>query len=306
MCPDAEHPERGSFVRDQFAALQRRPGVEVELYEHLPGPRALAGATLALRRRYRHRRFDVVHAHFGLSAYSALAVRARVRALTVHGTDLVHPRTALLTRTALRWIDLPAAPSRELAELLPDPGRVAILPCGVDLERFRPSPRGPARARIGLDPSRPCLLFPADPARAEKRFDRVRALAGALAQRPEILHLGGVPTARVPDFVNAANVVLVTSEREGFGLAVLEALACDVPVLATPVGVHREALAGLPGALCAPFAVDRWAELAGACLAAEDPRISGRARAAQWSSERMAEAVALAWQEQLGKAGARR
>ena len=42
--------------------------------------------------------------------------------------------------------------------------------------------------------------------------------------------------------MNAANAVLVPSEREGFGLAVLEALACDVPVLATPVGIHREAL----------------------------------------------------------------
>ena len=45
-----------------------------------------------------------------------------------------------------------------------------------------------------------------------------------------------------------ADAVLVTSEREGFGLAALEALACDVPVLATPVGVAPEALAGVAGA----------------------------------------------------------
>jgi teichuronic acid biosynthesis glycosyltransferase TuaC len=299
MRPDARHPERGSFVRDQFAALQALADVEVELYEFPPGPRALAAATLSLRGRYRGRSFDVVHAHFGLSAYCAPAVKARVRALTVHGTDLTHPRSALLTRAAAHWIDLLAAPSRELAKLLPDPDRVAILPCGVDMQRFKPARRAQARARIGVDPAQPCLLFPADPARPEKRFDRVRALAQTLTGDHRLLHLGGVAPARVPDYVNAANVVLITSEREGFGLAALEALACEVPVLATPVGIHREALAGLEGTLCAPFARERWSALVEAHLAAPEPRIAGRARAAQWSSERMAEAVAAAWKAAL-------
>ena len=112
----------------------------------------------------------------------------------------------------------------------------AVLPCGVDVQRFRPIPRPtPARA-LGLDPERPCLLFPADPARPEKRHDRARQVAGDVA----LLSLGTVAPADVPLWVNAANAVLVPSEREGFGLAVLEALACDVPVLATPVGIHPE------------------------------------------------------------------
>ena len=41
----------------------------------------------------------------------------------------------------------------------------------------------------------------------------------------------------MPDWINAANAVLVTSENEGFGLVAVEALACDVAVLSTPVGV---------------------------------------------------------------------
>ena len=62
----------------------------------------------------------------------------------------------------------------------------------------------------------------------------------------------------MPLWVNAANAVLVPSEREGFGLAVLEALACDVPVLATPVGIAPDALAGVDGAYCGPFELDAW------------------------------------------------
>ncbi len=62
----------------------------------------------------------------------------------------------------------------------------------------------------------------------------------------------------MPLWINAANAVLVTSDYEGFGLAAIEALACDVPVLSTPVGIAPYALGGLRGALCAPFELERW------------------------------------------------
>ncbi len=313
MLPDAAHPERGRFVRDQVAALRRLEGLEVELYEFPPGPRALARAALELRRRHGgvstfSRRpsappLDVVHAHFGLTAWPALAVPACVRALTVHGTDVSHPRTRLATAAVLPLIDLLAAVSDTLAEELP--GRAArrarVLPCGVDVERFRALPRSQARTELGLDPQRPYLLFPADPSRAEKRHDRAAALA--LECGVELLALGAVDPEDVPVWVNAANAVLVPSEREGFGLAVLEALACDVPVLATPVGVHVEALAGVDGTLCAPFELERWHDALQPHLLASDPRVAGRASAERYSAVAMAERVCDAWRETLKQSG---
>ncbi len=324
MLPDADRPERGRFVRDQARALRRLADVEVELYEFPPGAPALLRAARELQGRHRGERLDVVHAHFGLAAWPALAVRARVRALTVHGTDVHHPRTRQATRAVLPLMDLVAAASAELATDIPGArarGRAQVLPCGVDLERFRPLPRAQARAELGLDPDGPHLLFPADPARAGKRFDRAQALAteasppgGALlpqdASPPggtsprgdaslRLLTLGGVDPERVPLWINAANAVVVPSEREGFGLAVLEALACDVPVLATPVGVHAEVLQGLQGTLCAPFDLPRWGEALAPLLQARDPRVAGRARAEPFSAERMAERVAAAWRALL-------
>ena len=362
MLPDATHPERGRFVRDQVDALRRLDGLDVELYEFSPGARALARAALDLRRRFgsrsptggaggsrqgRYRRLDVVHAHFGLTAWPALAVPARVRALTVHGTDLHHPRTRLATRAVLPLIDLLAAASGPLAQELPtarrhrrrpsppgcvprssgagkaerappptgapDPedcvpddslaarGRVQVLPCGVDLERFRPLPRAEARAELGLRPGGPYLLFPADPSRSEKRYELAHALA--LAVDAELLTLGAVDPLRVPLWVNAANAVLVPSEREGFGLAVLEALACDVPVLATPVGIHPSALQEVDGTLCAAFELGRWRAALEPHLRALDPRVDGRPSAARFSAQKMAERVAAAWRAALNRSG---
>jgi glycosyltransferase involved in cell wall biosynthesis len=110
-----------------------------------------------------------------------------------------------------------------------------------------------------------------------------------------LLTLGNVDPREVPLWVNAANAVLVPSEREGFGLAVLEALACDVPVLATPVGIAPEVLTGVRGTHCGPFRVDEWRAALAPHLASADPRVAGRARAERYSAEGMARRVLEAW-----------
>ena len=295
MYPSPGRPELGSFVRDQVEALRRIPEVEVELFAFDPGgARAYARAATELRRRRRGDRFDVVHAHFGLTAWPALAARARAHAVTLHGTDLAHPRSRLLTVAALPLLDLVGAVSEPLLAQVPRWAarkRTAVLPAGVDTARFAPIPRAEARRRLGLDPAGPYVLFAADPRRPEKRYDRALAVAGDT----RLLTLGEIEPAQVPTYVNAVNAVLAPSEREGFGLAVLEALACDVPVLSTPVGVAPEALDGIDGTLCAPFDAAVWRDALATHLVTDDPRIEGRARAEEFSTDRMAARVVEAW-----------
>lgn len=292
MYPSEAHPALGPFVRDHVEALRRQPDVEIELFVFEPGG---TGAYLqaAARLRRRRERFDVVHAHFGLTAWPSFAARARVHALTLHGTDLAHPRSRALTLAALPFVDLIAGAQPLLDRLPRWAGRrpTAAVPVGVDTARFRPIPRLEARERLGLDTAGPYLLFPADPARPEKRYDRAEAVAG----ETPLLALRDVPAEEVPFWVNAANAVLVPSEREGFGLAVLEALACDVPVLATGVGVAAEALANIGGTYCGPFDATVWRELVEPHLSASEPRVEGRARAERFSTDRMAAAMVEAW-----------
>jgi glycosyltransferase involved in cell wall biosynthesis len=101
----------------------------------------------------------------------------------------------------------------------------------------------------------------------------------------------------VPDTINAANAVVATSEREGFGLGPLEALACDVPVLSTDVGIAPLALAGIAGTLCAPFERERWLRTLRPHLDDPDPRVAGRARAGLFDRNRMAARVFEAYRE---------
>jgi glycosyltransferase involved in cell wall biosynthesis len=298
MYPSRERPWLGPFVRDQVEAFRRRDDLEVELFAFGPGPRALVRAAASLRSRYRGQRFDIVHAHFGLTAWPALLARLGPVVVTLHGNDLLVRRSYFATRAALPFTALAAAVSREFSANLPGAGvtrRVAVLPVGIDLERFRPIPRAEARARLGLDPDGPYLLFPHDPSRPLKRYDRAVEAAGDVP----LLTLGGVAPDEVPYWINAANAVLVPSAAEGFGLSVIEALACGVPAFGTPVGIHPVALHGIDGAYCAEWDCEAWRAALRPHLAAADPRVDGRTRAELFSADAMAERVVEAWRDLL-------
>lgn len=290
--PDESAPQRGQWVRDQVDEVRRR-GIDVDLFAFPPGRGEYFPATRRLRSLLRRERFDLVHAHYGLAGWVARLAGARPLIVTFHGTDVRHHLVGHLSRRLAWRIELVAGVSRALFEpedgrpgLPPVPGS-AVLPCGPDLRRFEPIPRAEARRQLGLDPDGGFLFFPANPARPEKRHDRAAELAAACGA--ELLTGGSIEPERMPLWLNAANAVLVTSDYEGFGMAAVEALACDVPVLSTPVGIAPYALKAVDGCLSAPFEVSAWAAVARRHLEAPDPRVAGASRAATLSASLMAE-----------------
>src|SRR3954453_11530888 len=134
LWPTPERPASGGFVRDQVEALRAIDGVELELFTFGTGARAYVTAARELRRRYANERFDVIHAHYGLCGWTALALRGAPHVVTFHGTDLAHRWVGPLSRALAHLIALPAPVSTTLARAgLPHHGSdLAVLPCGVN------------------------------------------------------------------------------------------------------------------------------------------------------------------------------
>ena len=170
---------------------------------------------------------------------------------------------------------------------------MAVLPVGIDLERFRSIPRAEARERLGLDPRGRYLLFPHDPSRPLKRYDRAQEAAAGTT----LLSHGPRAAGRRAALDQRRQRRARASQAEGFGLSVIEALACGVPPFATPVGIHPVALEGIDGAYCAAWDREAWREALRPVLEADDPRVDGRARAAIFSADRMAARVVEAWRD---------
>ncbi|MQA00843.1 MAG: glycosyltransferase [Dehalococcoidia bacterium] len=146
------------------------------------------------------------------------------------------------------------------------PRRVAVIPLGVDLETFRPRDRGAARSRRGIDAAerillavgrieplkgldifvralgemtdlaRVTLLVIGGDERAEAEVARLRAIASEIGVQEHVRFLGPVAHEALPDYYNAADVVVMPSFYESFGLVAVEAMASGVPVVASRVG----------------------------------------------------------------------
>ncbi len=138
---------------------------------------------------------------------------------------------------------------------------VTVVAHGVDAARFRPIDRADARRSLGLradaevglfvgrwDVLKGCDLAAAAMDRAPE-VEWLLALGDAGADRARPIPgrarvLENVPHDAMPALYSAADFVLFPSRYEGFGYALVEALACGVPVLATPVGVAPDLLSG--------------------------------------------------------------
>lgn len=145
------------------------------------------------------------------------------------------------------------------------PEKVAVVPCGVNFFRFRPRQREEARRLIGLPGGRLILAvgridpvkgldllleaFSMLPASAEVRLlivggdehsqaeaARLCRLAKRLEVAGRVYFAGAVDHRKMPAYYSAADVLVIASRYESFGMIALEALACGTPVVATPVG----------------------------------------------------------------------
>lgn len=190
--------------------------------------------------------YDLVHANYGLTAPHAICQARLPVVLSLWGSDLMG-EYGWLTRRCARHADAVVVMSERMADELDTPCHV--IPHGVDLELFRPLPGEWPRERVGWDEPGHHVLFPYPPERGVKDHPRAERVIERVRDRvadPVTLHtVTGEPHERMPLFMNAADTLLVTSEREGSPNSVKEALACGLPVVSTDVGDVPERLDGV-------------------------------------------------------------
>lgn len=191
--------------------------------------------------------FDVIHANHGLTAPYALAQPNRPVVVTFWGSELLgrgSPLERLVGATSqmtARLADEVILPSPAMAEALQT--EHTLIPFGVDTDRFRPIPRAEARERVGWADAGRVVLFPADPDRPEKDFQRAQRVVDGTGA--SLRTLSSAPHREMPYYLNASDAVLVTSRHESGPMVVKEAAACNVPVVSTDVGFVSEVLDGV-------------------------------------------------------------
>jgi glycosyltransferase involved in cell wall biosynthesis len=160
----------------------------------------------------------------------------------------------------------------------------------VDIDAFQPIDRQEARARLGLPPDKPLVLWAGEYWRPEKRFDLVEAaMEGVKATLPdtELVLLSKKPHDVVPLYMSACDALILTSALEGSPMVIKEAMACNLPIVSVRVGDVPEVISGTPSCTLAERDPDDLAAKLVEVLR-EPRRTDGRGRIAHLRHDRIA------------------
>lgn len=317
--PDADRPHRQVFLKTQVVALAGT-GVEVEVLS-LKGRGLLkyASGWSQVKARLTGAQLDLLHSHY---AYCGLVCLNHGLPLVASflGSDLAgYARRdgsySGLSRWAHRGLarfvatqaDACIVKSQRMRDVLGMD--VHVIPNGVDMVQFQPAPadmRARVREELSMAPDVRYVIFAADPLLPHKRFALAKAAVAEASQRVdwplELIPVAGVPQTDVVRYMQAGDILIMTSSQEGSPNVVKEAMAVGMAIVAVDVGDTKERLEGVSG--CRVTADER-PEAIGAALAdvllSDEPR-EGRCAIEQLSAEAMARRIRALYEGLLSKA----
>lgn len=267
--PTAQLPHKGSFIKSQVDSLIAE-GLEVEVIHPKPGPVALryASATLQVFFKTLTGRYDIIHGHYGLWCLVTRMQWTTPVIASFLGSDLLGTVTsdggysnkgAFVVRIS-RWlgrrVDAVIVKSEGMKRKTLEGDNIYVIPNGVDFEKFRPMPRAEARAELGWDPDHYYVLFCNDPGKPVKNFPLAQAAIGRLQARgvsAELAIANGIAHEQVVLYMNASNALILPSIAEGSPNVVKEAMACNLPIVASNVGDVLQVIGRTKGCSVCPL-----------------------------------------------------
>ncbi len=262
MYPTPEKPASGTFVKEQVDSL-REAGVDVDVlaFDGKGSARNYLKAGITLRRIVSEKSYDLIHAHYGLAGAVALMQTRCPAVVTFHGSDLLgevgfqykYTRAGKAKTIISRAAAVCASERIVVADFLKSklwPRSAVTIPMGVDLSLFKPIPMAEARERLGYTRKKQLVLFVARPDDYDKRFDIAQEAIALLQEARfdvELLPVYNVPHHDVPWYMNACDVLVLTSMHEASPCVIKEAMACNLPIVSVNVGDVAERVEGVEG-----------------------------------------------------------
>lgn len=266
--PTKETPSLGVFIKSQIDSI-RRQGIDIDLlfikgyqskFNYL---KAILQFWCRLYARSLSRQrldstlnasYDLIHAHYGLSGWVARMQFKRPVVVSFMGDDILgtpakNGRNTFfslflvgLNKILSRLVNGVIIKSAEMETKLGLP-KAVVIPNGVDLELFKPMERVKACQQLNLDPAKQYILFANNPDIAVKNFplaQRVFQIVQEKIKQVELVVVHKETWHKMPLYMNACDILLMTSFHEGSPNTIKEAMACNLPIVSVGVGDVKE------------------------------------------------------------------
>lgn len=203
----------------------------------------------ALRKHMKNNDYNCIHAHYALIGIVSSLAGAKPLVVSLMGSDVYEFRwLKLLSRVFSRLLwNITIVKSKAMR----DHTRLTtaeIIPNGVDLDKFKIYSDEEIKKVIPPLSMKKTVIFLGNPNKREKNIElALRALKFVDYPNHEFLPLYGIPNEQIPFYMNAASVMVLTSQWEGSPNVVKEAMACNLPIVSVDVGDVREVIGSTEG-----------------------------------------------------------
>jgi len=238
MYPHKRHPYFGIFVKEQFEYLHDHYDMDMDLFV-LNGQSSLHKYLnpLVLYQKIKDFEPDIIHVHYGLTGLPLLLIAPFIKnkkiIATYHGSDVNGSKAVFFISKMLnKYADYNIAVSQQIFEKINQLSEKCVwIPCGID--------------DIFLDDQEPverknAVIFPGSPRRAVKNYPLFEEMMDVLKKKygltPEVILFDSKSRAEVKKSLKEAKCLVMTSLSEGSPQVIKEAIACDTPIVSTPVG----------------------------------------------------------------------
>jgi D-inositol-3-phosphate glycosyltransferase len=234
-------------------------------------------------RKYNQLQYDLIHSHYWLSGLIGKQLQTLwhvPHAVMFHtlgaiknslGIGEYEPELRIESeREVISSCDrIIASTTKETEDLVKlygaSPQKITVIPCGVNLDLFRPIDKETARKELGLDHQKvllfvgrmdplkgleqlltaltymdgekpPLLIIVGGDAHSQGQVQALKSMAKELNIEDRVTFAGSVAQSRLPLYYSASDVCAIPSYYESFGMVALESLACGTPIVATNVG----------------------------------------------------------------------
>jgi len=243
------------IVKNQGESLKKN-GVELDYFTIKgKGFKGYFKNILPLRKYLKNNNFDIIHAHYSLSAYVASLAGSKPIVVSLMGSDVQKKFFGCMILKlfyCIFWKSL-IVKSNSMKERV-GIKKCFIIPNGVDFEKFKEIDKKITKEKINFNLQKKHIVFVANLDRHEKNFKLAKEAFNLLDDKSvELNVICEVPYEMIPYYINATDVLLLTSLWEGSPNVIKEAMACNCPIVSTDVGDVKEVIGDTKGCYVTSF-----------------------------------------------------
>ncbi len=244
------------FITEQGNELEKQ-GINVEYFPIVgKGLFGYLRNFKALKSKLKERKFDIIHAHFGLSGALAILQCKLPVIITFHNGETLTVKGNIISSIASLFSAHNIYVASHIYDLayFKNKKKYSVLPCGINLNDLVVIPQNKAKSKMNLPNDKVNILFGGNFGNLRKNYALAKqALELLNLENVNLIELKGFTREEVTNLLCGCDLLLLPTKSEGSPQIIKEAMACNCPIVATDVADIKELTGGIEGCYITDF-----------------------------------------------------